>query len=146
HHQTTASTNKDMLASVNHGSPTVAATSKAGTFSGQGVVGAKAVTGIHPTGNNAGTGVAKGATGTFNALSKRGTVTPTTVTPTLGGAPKGATGNLNALPKQGTVKQGTVTSTQGGTAKGATFNALSKQGTGSPTPGGASSRLSNTGG
>src|SRR5262245_15304427 len=86
-HQTTASTNKELLASVNHGNPTVAATSKAGTFSGQGVVGAKALTSTTPTGNNAGGAAAKGAT--FNALSKQGTGTPG-----AGGTPKGPTGNF----------------------------------------------------
>jgi hypothetical protein len=132
-HQVSASTNKEMLASVNHGSPTVAATSKAGAFSGQGVVGAKAVTSTTPTGNNPGTGTAaKGATG--NAVSKQGTVT----TPI--GTAKGGTG-FNALSKQGTGTPGT-----GGTTKGATgYNALSKQGTVTSTPGGAGSRVSNTG-
>jgi WXXGXW repeat (2 copies) len=42
-HEQTASTNKTLLASVNHGSPAVAATSKPGEFSGKGVVRAKAV-------------------------------------------------------------------------------------------------------
>jgi len=122
-HQVSASTNKDMLASVNHGSPTVAATSKAGTFSGQGVVGAKATTSLTPTGNNPGAGAAaKGATGNVNTLSKQGIVTSSP-----SGTPKGTTGNLNTLSKQGT-----------GTG-------LTKQGTGTPTPGSAGSRLSNTG-
>jgi hypothetical protein len=42
-HEQTASTNKTLLASVNHGNPAVAATSKPGEFSGKGVVPAKAV-------------------------------------------------------------------------------------------------------
>ena len=42
-HEQTASTNKTLLASVNHGSPAVAATSKPGEFSGKGIVPAKAV-------------------------------------------------------------------------------------------------------
>jgi len=37
-HQAAASTNKELLHSVNHGNPTVAATSKAGEFKGPGVV------------------------------------------------------------------------------------------------------------
>ena len=41
-HQHAASTNKALLASVNHGSPTIAATSKPGEFAGKGVVPAKA--------------------------------------------------------------------------------------------------------
>jgi hypothetical protein len=40
-HQTAASTNKSLLASVNHGTPAIAATSKAGAFTGSGVVAAK---------------------------------------------------------------------------------------------------------
>jgi hypothetical protein len=39
-HQAAASTNKELLHSVNHGNPTVAATSKAGEFKGPGVVAA----------------------------------------------------------------------------------------------------------
>jgi hypothetical protein len=42
-HEQTASSNKTLLASVNHGNPAVAATSKPGEFSGKGVVPAKAV-------------------------------------------------------------------------------------------------------
>jgi hypothetical protein len=42
-HQQAASTNKTLLASVNHGNPAVAATSKPGEFSGKGVVPARAV-------------------------------------------------------------------------------------------------------
>jgi hypothetical protein len=40
-HQHTASTNHALFASVNHGAPAVAATARAGQFSGAGVVGAK---------------------------------------------------------------------------------------------------------
>jgi hypothetical protein len=40
-HEHTASTNKTLLASVNHGNPAIAATSKPGEFSGKGVVPAK---------------------------------------------------------------------------------------------------------
>ncbi|HLH97094.1 MAG TPA: YXWGXW repeat-containing protein [Xanthobacteraceae bacterium] len=42
-HQQMASTNKALLASQNHGQPTIAATSKPGEFSGRGVVAAKEV-------------------------------------------------------------------------------------------------------
>jgi hypothetical protein len=42
-HQTTASSNRALLASVNKGKPSVAATSKPGQFTGQGVVAAKAL-------------------------------------------------------------------------------------------------------
>jgi hypothetical protein len=137
-HQTTASTNKELLASVNNGHPTVAATSKPGQFSGQGVVGAKALTSTNPTGNNAGGAAAKGAT--FNALSKQGTGTPGAA-----GLPKGTTTNLNTLSKQGT---GTPGAGAGGPPKGTTtnFNTLSKQGTGAPGAGAAAtSKVTNTG-
>jgi WXXGXW repeat (2 copies) len=42
-HEQTASTNKTLLASVNHGNPAIAATSKPGELSGRGVVPAKAM-------------------------------------------------------------------------------------------------------
>ena len=105
-HQTAASTNKALLASVNHGSPAVAATSKAGQFTGQGVVGAKAATGNGPAGRNAAGAAAKGTTGTANTLSaKQATGTPNAARSTLsnpGGAPKATnvagpkTGNITA--------------------------------------------------
>jgi hypothetical protein len=41
-HETAAASNRQLLASVNHGSPAIAATAKAGEFSGRGVVAAKA--------------------------------------------------------------------------------------------------------
>jgi hypothetical protein len=47
-HQHAASTNKALLASVNHGSPAIAATSKPGEFAGKGVVPAKAGNGAVP--------------------------------------------------------------------------------------------------
>jgi WXXGXW repeat (2 copies) len=47
-HQHAASTNKALLASVNHGSPAIAATSKPGEFTGKGVVPAKAGSGAVP--------------------------------------------------------------------------------------------------
>ena len=43
-----ASTNRALLASVNHGKPPIAATSKPGVFSGRGVVAAKAAAPYHP--------------------------------------------------------------------------------------------------
>lgn len=48
-HEHGASTNHALLASVNHGSPAIAATAKAGQFSGHGVVGAKGATGLSPS-------------------------------------------------------------------------------------------------
>jgi len=82
-HQNSASTNKALYASVNNGHPAVAATSKAGQFSGAGVVGAKTITGpaAGPAGGNpaAGATANKGATGTVNALSAKqgpGTLSP----------------------------------------------------------------------
>ncbi len=84
-HQTAASTNKALLASVNHGSPAVAATSKPGEFTGKGVVAARsgpatgfANTGKDRLGNGAPKGPAPGNaphTGTANALAT-GAVTP----------------------------------------------------------------------
>jgi hypothetical protein len=78
-HQASASTNKALYASVNNGHPAVAATSKAGQFSGQGVVAAKTGT-TGPAGNNpnpAANVAAKGNTGAVNALpAKQGTGTP----------------------------------------------------------------------
>ena len=47
-HQHAASTNRALLASVNHGSPAIAATSKPGAFEGKGVVPAKPGTGTAP--------------------------------------------------------------------------------------------------
>jgi YXWGXW repeat-containing protein len=47
-HQHAASTNKALLASVNHGSPAIAATSKPGQFEGKGVVPARAGNGAVP--------------------------------------------------------------------------------------------------
>jgi hypothetical protein len=85
-HQHTASTNKALLASVNHGNPAVAATSKPGQFEGKGVVPARAGSGAVPA-----------------TLAK-----PTTVAPATGPAPAGAA----ALEKKqpiGTVHPATVT-------------------------------------
>jgi hypothetical protein len=42
-HETAAASNRQLLASVNHGKPAIAATSRPGEFSGRGVVAAKAV-------------------------------------------------------------------------------------------------------
>jgi hypothetical protein len=47
-HQRAASTNRALLASVNHGKPPIAGTSKPGAFSGHGVVAAKAAAPYHP--------------------------------------------------------------------------------------------------
>ena len=47
-HEHAASTNKALLASVNHGNPTIAATSKPGQFEGKGVVPAKAGNAVVP--------------------------------------------------------------------------------------------------
>jgi hypothetical protein len=47
-HQQAASTNQALRASVNHGKPPIAATSKPGVFSGGGVVAAKAAAPYHP--------------------------------------------------------------------------------------------------
>jgi hypothetical protein len=47
-HQRFASSNRALLASVNHGKPSIAATSKPGVFSGRGMVAAKAAAPYHP--------------------------------------------------------------------------------------------------
>src|SRR5208337_2892461 len=46
--QHAASTNRALLASVNHGKPPIAATARPGVFSGRGVVAAKAAAPYHP--------------------------------------------------------------------------------------------------
>ncbi len=55
-HQAQASTNKSLLASINHGNPAVAATSRAGQFTGQGIAAAKTATG-KATGSTTGAGI-----------------------------------------------------------------------------------------
>ena len=47
-HEKAASTNRELLASVNHGSPAVAATAKPGEFAGRGVVAARGATPARP--------------------------------------------------------------------------------------------------
>jgi hypothetical protein len=75
-HEHAASTNHALLASVNHGRPAVAATAKAGQFSGQGIVAAKGVKTLAQPGNTA--KVATGAPGPkkpppqFNAAKMSG--------------------------------------------------------------------------
>jgi hypothetical protein len=50
-HEHGASTNHALLASVNHGSPSIAATAKAGEFTGHGVVGAAGAKAVTPSAN-----------------------------------------------------------------------------------------------
>jgi hypothetical protein len=96
-HEHTASTTRENLASINHGAPTVAATSKPGEFSGRGVVGARGALTGGLTGNNAPAGgLAKGpGSVTPNSLSNR------SANPLVGtGVPKGPGATpLNAAPK-----------------------------------------------
>jgi WXXGXW repeat (2 copies) len=105
-HQTAASSNKALLASVNHGAPAVAATSKPGQFTGQGVVAAKAATGNSPAGGNAAGAAAKGTTGTANTLSaKQATGTPNgarSMSSNTGGVPGPKATNM-AAPKTGNI-------------------------------------------
>lgn len=61
-HHEAASTNRALLASVNQGKPPVAATSKPGVLSGQGVVAARAAAAYHPTPNPAALQPSKHAT------------------------------------------------------------------------------------
>ena len=126
--QTTASTNKDLLHSVNNGKPAVAATSSAGQFTGTGVTGVKNVTGV---GNTSPTGTGpKGVTGTgtntlsttnTNTLSKTTTTTPskttTTNTSTLS---KGVGNNVNTNTLSNKSNVGVTTGTL---PKGNTVNA-----------------------
>ena len=67
-HQSAASTNRAMLASTNHGQPTVAATSKPGVFRGAGVVAAG------PGGQAAGPGAGQ-AKGSANGAANRNAAT-----------------------------------------------------------------------
>ncbi len=96
-HEHTASTTRENLASVNHGSPTIAATSKAGEFHGAGVVGAHGAVGAAGAGGAGGLAHGPGAipNNAFqHALSNRNTGA-------LGntGAPKGP-GNANIAPNR----------------------------------------------
>jgi hypothetical protein len=59
-HAQSASTNRSLLAAVNHGNPGIAATPKPGTFSGPGVVGSKMSVGS-PGNNPLATGSTKGS-------------------------------------------------------------------------------------
>jgi hypothetical protein len=125
--QTTASTNKDLLHSVNNGKPAVAATSSAGQFTGTGVTGVKNVTGVGNT-SPAGTGP-KGVTGTgtntlsttnTNTLSK--TTNTNTNTNTLS---KGTNVNTNTLSNKGNVNINANTLPKGNTSN---VNTLSNKG------------------
>ena len=91
-HQHAASTNKANLASVNHGSPAVAATSKPGQFEGKGIVPARAGNGaaVPATLAKPNTAPAGAVPAGAAALEKKqpiGTVHPATAT---GGPPKPA--------------------------------------------------------
>jgi YXWGXW repeat-containing protein len=113
-HEHTASTNKALLASVNNGRPSIAATSKPGEFTGKGVVAAREVkpgtmplkntTGKEPPGKGAGT--LNG--GTSTKLNTEATPTKPgatlTTTPTGNGAidNKGTVGKDRALINNGT--------------------------------------------
>jgi hypothetical protein len=89
-HEHTASTMRENFASVNHGAPTIAATSKPGEFSGRGVVGARGAVPGGPAG-----GLAKGPGSVpANSLANRGG------NPLGATAPKGPGATpLNAAPR-----------------------------------------------
>jgi hypothetical protein len=93
-HQAAASTNKELLHSVNHGNPSVAATSKAGEFKGPGVVAAHtgATGGLEKTGSEK-TGLEK------TGLEKKPPGTP-------GGPPNARTNTLATNPP-GNLPKGT---------------------------------------
>jgi WXXGXW repeat (2 copies) len=86
-HQQTASTNRSLLASENHGHPTIAATSKPNEFTGKGVIAARSVSGGGGTG---------GKPENFNANRRPGTNTPNAL------EKKGPSGNPAALTNTGT--------------------------------------------
>jgi WXXGXW repeat (2 copies) len=92
-HEHTASTTRENLASVNHGAPAVAATSKAGVFSGNGVVGA------HGAVTPAAGGLARGPGSTNplgNAAALKGPGTVPNAAPKGPGTPSNA---ANTAPK-----------------------------------------------
>ena len=70
-HALSASTNRSLLASVNHGNPGIAATSKPGAFSGPGVVGSKGTAGA--SNNPVATGATKQVTNGPGAVGSKGT-------------------------------------------------------------------------
>jgi hypothetical protein len=69
-HQRAASTNHALLASVNNGKPSIAATAKAGQFSGQGIIAAK---GVHPAKSWDAAKLGPKPPGQFNAAKVAGT-------------------------------------------------------------------------
>jgi WXXGXW repeat (2 copies) len=90
-HQQTASANRDLHASVNHGSPAIAATSSAGQFTGHGVVGAKAAVATGHEGTHPGGGAALTSPGgAVHTLSH--------TSPTPGNGPKPSAGQGTANP------------------------------------------------
>jgi hypothetical protein len=86
-HVTAASSNKALLASVNHGAPAVAATTKPGTFTGPGVVASKPATGP---------ATVQGAGGPLKGTDKAST--------TVGGLPKDTTKEPGNTPAGGALK------------------------------------------
>jgi len=114
-HVQMASTNKALLASANHGQPTIAATAKPGVFSGKGVVAARevkpatALPGTKPTGAPMGTkptGMAPGTKPTGMAPSTKpiGAVEPGTKPTNVlapGGKPTGVTPGTAVPEKKG---------------------------------------------
>jgi hypothetical protein len=99
-HQAAASTNKELLHSVNHGNPTVAATSKAGEFKGPGVVAAHTgAEGLEKTGLEK-TGLEKKLPGTPGGPPNTRTNTLATNPPgSLPKRPSGGAGETN-IPKE----------------------------------------------
>lgn len=98
-HQTAASANKDLRASVNGGHPAVAATSQAGHFSGEGVIAAHPG---GPGGEHFPAGGSKGAPGAAGLNVPQGIVGGTPKVPNarqgIVGAPNIANPHLNAGP------------------------------------------------
>ena len=99
-HQHTASTNKALLASVNHGSPAIAATSKPGQFEGKGVVPARAGNAVVPATlakpNAAPAGAAPAGAAALEKKQPIGNAHPATAT---GTPPKSTDKSTNVQPK-----------------------------------------------
>jgi WXXGXW repeat (2 copies) len=131
-HQQMASSNKDLLASQNHGQPAIAATTKPAEFSGKGVVAAREARPNEGAANSRSNGPAttgSSATGT-NELDRNGVKTPAgnqAGPPPAGGNPSGT----KELDKRG---GGNERATLGGSSGPKTVNTESKPASNNPAP------------
>jgi hypothetical protein len=134
-HQHAASTNRDLHASVNHGKPAIAATSKPGEFSGKGVVAAKSAPVYHP--------VAASKTGTAAAGRKAGggnTPGSSTKQPTHSTEMRKAGGSSETAPKSKTAAPARKAGGGEMTPKSSTAAPARKAGGGEMTPKSTESR------